>query len=56
MWVYSHLGNLLFSIAKNKNESNYVSRFDSRDPALPLECMNFDEAKRIFLNDKECLY
>ena len=37
-------------------KSNYVSPFDSRDPALPLEGMNLDEAKRIFLNDKECLY
>ena len=37
-------------------KSNYVSPFDSRDPPLPLEGMDLDETKRIFLNDKECLY
>ena len=44
------------ALQKIKMKSNYVSPFDSRDPALPLEGMNLDEAKRIFLNDKECLY
>ncbi|KAF7683854.1 Deoxyhypusine hydroxylase [Astathelohania contejeani] len=39
-------------------KTNYpeVSSFDSRDPAFPLKVSSLEEAKRIFLNPKSCLY
>ncbi|KMV66046.1 hypothetical protein M970_061480 [Encephalitozoon cuniculi EcunIII-L] len=43
------------ALMKLKDGSDIVSKFGSRDPALPMEG-SFEEARRILLDKNECLY
>ncbi|WUR03418.1 deoxyhypusine hydroxylase (DOHH) [Vairimorpha necatrix] len=44
------------ALQKIKENSDYISPCDSRDPALPLEGMDLEMAEKFFLDTKLCLY